>query len=226
MTAPAPWSNPTTPNLADYAAWLATAAFSGVDLNDFLPAASGQVTGGTTTTLVDSTEAWTANEWVNCYVYDANAGITVPVSSNTATALTFAAQPVAPAMGDAYLVVQPIVYTSLTVAQAIVNDTLSSAGTGTYVLAVYNLAADRLLNYAPDQPGQTFFEDLRNTFRLTSISVGAVAGASDQGTSASIVNPEWMRSMTMRDIQTLKTPFGREYMGFAQAYGPNVWALA
>lgn len=226
MTAPAPWSNPTTPNLADYAAFLATVAFGDVDLNELLPAANGHVTAGTTTTLTDSAESWTPNEWQNCYLYDAAAGLIVPISSNTATQLTFAQQATAPSVGDAYIIVQPIVYTSLAVAQSIVNDALACAGIGTYVLAVYDLAADRLINYAPDQPNQTFFADLRKEFRLTSISLGAVSGASDQGTSASIVNPEWMRTMTIRDIQTLKTPFGRSYMGYAQAYGSTVWALA
>lgn len=226
MPAPAPWSNPTTPNLADYAAFLATVAFPDVDLNSLLPAGNGLVTGGTTTTLTDSTESWTTNEWQNCYVYDAVAPITAPIASNTPTELTFAVQPVAPGVGDPYLIVQPIVYTSLLVAQSIVNDALALAGTGTYVLAVYDLATDRLINFAPDQLGQTFFADLRKQFRLTSISLGAVSGASDQGTSASIVNPEWMRTMTIRDIQTLKTPFGRSYMGYAQAYGSTVWALA
>lgn len=220
MSTPAPWSNPTTPNLADYFAFVGT-QIENLLVN--LPFATGTATAGTATTLTDSTQTWATGQWVNYYLDDETAGFVVPVSASTASVLTFATQANAAAADDTYLIVPPIVNTSFQVALSIVNDALSVAGTGTYVLAVYNLALDRLVNYAPDQAGQSYFQRLRAAFHLVSTSVGAVSSASDQGTSASIVNPDWMRNMTMRDIQTLKTPWGREYMGLAQAYGPTVW---
>ncbi len=222
MATPAPWSSPTTANLADYFAFVGTQI---EDLSVNLPFVASTATGGTLTTLTDTAQVWTPGQWVNSYLDDETAAFVVPISANSAASLTFASQLVSAAAGDTYIVVPPIVYTSFNVALSIVNDALASAGTGTYVLAVYNLAMDRLVNYAPDQSGQTYFAKLRSTFHLTSLSVGAVASASDQGTSASIANPEWMRSMTMRDIETLKTPWGRTYMGFAQAYGPTIWGL-
>lgn len=125
---------------------------------------------------------------------------------------------------------------SLSIAVATVNDALqvgcssANATTGTvllslYVLAVYNLAADRLINYADDVPGQTYFEDTRKKFRIYEPAVGVTTSASDGGTAGSLKNPEYLSMLTLDDLQTLKTPWGRRYMGMAQAYGPVVWGL-
>jgi hypothetical protein len=115
--------------------------------------------------------------------------------------------------------------TTLSIAQDIVNEALSCASPHIYTLAVYNLAADRLLNFAIDQPNQTYFQDLRKQFRISDISVGVVASISDEGTSMSVLNPESMKALTLQDLQTLKTHYGRAYMGFAQMYGTNLWGL-
>lgn len=92
-----------------------------------------------------------------------------------------------------------------------------------YVLACYNLAADRLFNWAPDPPNQTFFSDQRQKMRLLEPAVGIVTTASDQGTAGSLMNPEQLRRLTLADLQTLKTPWGRAYLGMAQSYGPQLW---
>lgn len=47
---------------------------------------------------------------------------------------------------------------SLTVALDTVNLTLAQASPQIYTLAVYNLATDRLINFAMDQPNQNFFQ--------------------------------------------------------------------
>ena len=223
MAAPAPWVNPLLPNLTDYLSFV-IGEISNPSVN--LPSAAGAATSVTQSSLTDTTQTWTTNQWANCWLYDSTANVTVPITGNTATTVNFATQTAPLAVGDAYVIMQPIVYTSFTVAMAIVNDALAQATPLTYVLAVYNLAMDRLVRFAPDQENQTYFSGLRTQFGLVGTSVGAVASASDQGTSASIANPEWMRQMTMRDIQTLRTPWGREYMGFAQAWGPFVWGLS
>ena len=223
MAAPAPWVNPLIPNLTDYLAFV-VGELSNPSVN--LPYAAGAATSVTASSLTDTAQTWVAGQWVNCWLYDSTANVTVPITGNTTNTVTFATQTAPLNVADAYVIMQPIVYTSFTVAMAIVNDALAQATPATYVLAVYNLAMDRLVRFAPDQQNQTYFSGLRTQFNLVSTSVGAVASASDQGTSASIANPEWMRQMTMRDIQTLRTPWGREYMGFAQAWGPFVWGLS
>ena len=223
MAAPAPWVDPLLPNITDYLSFV-LGEISNPSVN--LPSAAGAATSVTQSSLTDTTQTWAAGQWVNCWLYASTANVTVPITGNTATTVNFATQTAPLAVGDAYVIIQPIVYTSFTVAVAIVNDALAIATPTTYVLAVYDLAMDRLVRFAPDQPNQTYFSGLRAQFDLVGTSVGAVASASDQGTSASIANPEWMRAMTMRDIQTLRTPWGREYMGFAQAYGPNIWGVS
>lgn len=94
-----------------------------------------------------------------------------------------------------------------------------------YVLAVYNFAADRLINYAPDVNNQTFFREARESYGIMKPSVGVVAGASDQGTSGSLLNPEFTQHLTLMDLQQMKTPWGRQYMEFAQMMG-TLWGMS
>lgn len=116
-----------------------------------------------------------------------------------------------------------IIPTSLQIAVDTVNEQLLITGV-MYVLAVYNLAADRLLNYAIDIPNQTYFKQLRKTLRLNDPTFGVPAAGSDAGTAVSIFNPEVMKNLTLMDLQTLRTPYGREYMGIAQSVG-SIWGL-
>jgi hypothetical protein len=107
----------------------------------------------------------------------------------------------------------------------IVNEALAHASTTIYALAVYNLGADRLINYGMDPDDQSFFKDARSKFRTNEVSVGVAAAVGDQGTSLGILNPEQMKLFTLQDLQTLKTPYGRQYMAFAQMYGRSLWGL-
>ena len=222
------WVNPVVPNLADYSAFLTSmlSVSAGQTLNTFLPSASGTATASSSTTLTDSSQTWTDGQWVGSTLYDSTANLQVVVTANTANTLTFASQANPPAVGDAYIVVQPIVATSLSVAIGIVNQALNQANPGLYVLAVYNLATDRLMNFAPDQANQTYFSNLRDQYHLLDSKVGVVASGSDQGTSGAILNPEQLRRLTLENLQMLKTPFGRHYLGMAQAYGPNIIAMS
>lgn len=96
-----------------------------------------------------------------------------------------------------------------------------------YAIAVYNLAGDRLVNYAPDQTGSTYFKDLRTDLKLNSFVAGAVSGTSDEGTSVSIAVPDAIaKDMTFDNLQRMRTPWGREYLGIIQSLGPSVWGLS
>lgn len=217
------FTNPTAPNLREYLSFL----YGAVKIPPSqLPSASGTATGGSTTTLLDTAQTWALNRWAGYFVDDSTEGQTAAVLSNTADTLTFAtAVSQAIAGGDQYLIVTDSVFTSLLIAKETVNETLNCASPTLYTLAVYNLAADRLINFAPDQPNQTFFKDLRKDLRIADVSVGVVSGSSDESTSTSILNPEAMKNFTLQDLQTLKTPYGRTYMGLAQAYGSTIWGL-
>jgi hypothetical protein len=67
---------------------------------------NGTATGGTTTTLVDTSKSWTTNQFTDCRIKitgGTGSGSTAVVLSNTATTLTFvSAMAIAPAAGSTY----------------------------------------------------------------------------------------------------------------------------
>jgi len=65
--------------------------------------ASGTATGGTTTTLVDTSQSWTTNQWTNYDLFIGTQLTNVTVTSNTATTLTFGAIGTAPSAGNSYI---------------------------------------------------------------------------------------------------------------------------
>jgi hypothetical protein len=162
------WSQPTTPNLADYQTWLYTVVAGQAGLTPRILPPASQV---------------------------------IPDTLQTAEAIVTDALQVAGPCGSQV--------TALTI----------------YVQAVYNLATDRLYNWAGDVGGQTYFRDKRKEWGIFTISVGVAAQASDQGTAIGLLNPDQMQLLTLQDLQTLKTPWGRQYMAYAQMYGRNLWGL-
>lgn len=114
---------------------------------------------------------------------------------------------------------------SLNIALDIVNDQLNFASPDIYTLAVYNLAADRLINFGMDPQGQTVFADARKSYNVFNSQLGIVVSASDNGTSSAWEVPDFIKNMTLQNLQMLKTPWGRTYLGFAEAVGTN-WGLS
>lgn len=217
------FATPTKPNISDYLAFIYS---MGVPAPNF-PSATGTATGGSTTTLVDAAATWTANQWAGYVVQDLVLGCPVSIVSNTTTTLTFATPLSLPVLaGDKYLIGSQWLFTTYTVAIETVNDLLCIASATLYVLALYNLGLDRLLNYAHDVTAQTYFKDQRTTYGLYNVKVGVPSSSADQGTSTGILNPEFMKTMTLGDLQTMKTPYGRRYMEIAQSFGVEPWGMS
>lgn len=118
----------------------------------------------------------------------------------------------------------PVIPVSLAVSLEIVSLELAAFVT-IYPLAVYNLAGDRLLNYAPDQAGKTFFADARKNYSINTFVAGVIQSAGDEATNESLVVPEQMKELTFMDLQNLKTPYGRTYLQFAQQVG-TLWGVS
>ena len=118
----------------------------------------------------------------------------------------------------------PIIPVAYEASTQIVNQSINCASPFMYMLAVYNLAASNLINYTPDQPGQTYFADQRTLWNINSFSPGVVQSAADVSTSASLLVPEFMKDLTLANLQQLKDPWGRRYLAIAQDYGP-LWGL-
>lgn len=104
-----------------------------------------------------------------------------------------------------------------------------------YALAVYNLAGDNLVNYAQDVTPLVpvagsdlpYFVNLRAGLKIDSFTAGAVSGTSDEGTSVSIAVPkEIAEGLTFANLQQMKTPWGRAYLGIAQSFGPSIWGVS
>lgn len=114
------------------------------------------------------------------------------------------------------------------------NVTLSVASPDLYTLAVYNLATSNLINFAQDPPGTPniagtnpavpFWQALRQLYKIDSFASGVVQATSDQGTSTTLLTPDFLRLLTLSDLQLLKDPFGRRYLGIAQKTG-TLWGV-
>lgn len=224
------FANPTQPNLADYITFLGSI---GIPSNMIPPDFTGTGTLVAASTALTIASVTTGALYAGAAVYDADASIQVgttiqtPVPAGGGVGSYVMSLPAVTneAVPEAITAYNGQVLTTFNVAMDTVNDALSSGSPTLYTLAVYNLGADRLINFAVDITNQTFFADLRSTYRITDISVGVPSSASDNGTSTGILNPEQMRLLTLADLQTLKTPWGRTYMGIAQNYGQTLWGL-
>lgn len=95
-----------------------------------------------------------------------------------------------------------------------------------YIMAVYNLAFHQLLKVAQDVTGQTFFTAQRKSFNLLSFVTGPVASSGDNGTNQTLVVPKWMETMTISANDCIRTPWGIEYLNYAQCFGSTVWGVS
>lgn len=126
----------------------------------------------------------------------------------------------------------PYIPMALAVSLELVNRDILRASPLIYQLCVYNLGGDNLVNYAQDAPGAPlvlgsefpYWQTLRNKFNVYGFVSGVVSSSSDNGTSVSLVVQEAAQTFTLSDLQNLKTPWGRQYLAFAQQYGTQ-WGL-
>ena len=75
-------------------------------------------------------------------------------------------------------------------------------------------------------PGDCFFSDLRKKMNIDGFVSGVISSSGDEGTNQSMVVQEAAKQFTLKDLQNLKTPWGRTYLGLAQSFGPTTWGLS
>lgn len=119
----------------------------------------------------------------------------------------------------------PSVSLSLQMAVEIINPDLQAISVFIADQATYNLAADYLINIAQDQPGQKFFSDLRLRWNIFGFVPGVVSGSNDESTGQTLMNPEFMKNFSLANLQNLKSPYGRQYLAYAQSYG-TMWGIS
>lgn len=121
------------------------------------------------------------------------------------------------------------------VAIDVVNLAICQASPTIYMLAVYNLAASNLVEFAQDPVGSepfkqynnqplTFFSYARAVWNINGYVSGTITSASDESTSSSLIVPDYSKNLTLADLQYMKTPYGRQYLAFAQRYG-TLWGM-
>lgn len=102
---------------------------------------------------------------------------------------------------------------------------LYAIGQDYYCFAVYLLATSFLINWCPDQPGQTFFQGLRATWNLTGFVGGTIQSSADESTSESLLAPDFLKGLTLGQLQALKDPYGRQWLSMQQDLGA-VWGIS
>ena len=217
------FTNPTEPNPADFLTFVTN---QGVPSSDFpsgvLSGASISTAGALTATAATGTVATgmalvisTDQPYLYLTAWDAStmAGTVSPIPSTTLSDVNLS------------------VYTPslLWTLQYAVDHCLKGSGfipVSTYLLAAYNLGMHQLLKIATDVPGQTFFSSARTQYGLLSFTGGVVSQASDQNTSSSVAVPDLLKNLNLSNLDLLKTPWGREYLGYAMNFGPYVVGMS
>ena len=217
------FTNPTTPNPADFLTFVLA---QGVPSSDFpsgaLSGASVSTSGALTATAFTGTVTTgmalvvsTTQPYFYLTAWDAStlSGTVSPIPSTTLSDVNLS------------------VYTPslLWALQYAVDHCLKGSGfipVSTYLLAAYNLGMHQLLKIATDIPGQTFFSGAREQYKLLSFTGGVISSASDQNTASTIAVPDLLKDLNLSNLDLLKTPWGREYLGYAMNFGPYVVGMS
>lgn len=101
-----------------------------------------------------------------------------------------------------------------------------------YALAVYNLGGHILITQCPDQPNAApidgskpplpYFAFARQQWGINSFVSGVIQSTNDNGTGNSMVVPDAFKGLTIANLDQLKSPYGRQYLAFAQSMGPTI----
>jgi hypothetical protein len=211
------WANPTAPNVPDFNTFVLNQGVPSADLpSGTLTAvsidASGNLSASSSTGTIAVGMALIGTG-INTYIATWNSGTN---SGTVSPAPSFA---VSAASATTY---SPYLAWAFSVAIDIALAPPPGMPALMYVLAVYNLGMHQLLKIGQDQSGQTFFADQRKAFNLLTFQAGPVASSADQSTSETLVTADFIKGLTMQGLDQLNTPWGREYLAYAQMYGPSI----
>lgn len=122
--------------------------------------------------------------------------------------------------GDDLPDTSPDILTTYDAAREYVPCQINQFAPAMYELTVYNLAMSFLLNWSSGE----YFANLRTGLKLNEFTAGVVTSASDNGTSTSLMTPDYFKNMSLLDLQMLKDPWGRQALMFMQQLG-DLWGL-
>ena len=158
------------------------------------------------------------------YAPDIYATITgITWSTGTATATT--AAPHGFATGDNVLIYgnAPLGYNSQPgPAQTSLGTPIVVTGASTFT---YSVSANPGTFAQGGTASETFFATLRAKYNIGGFVAGVISASNDESTGESILNPEFMKTLTLGNLQNLKTPWGRQYLAFAMDFG-ETWGIS
>ncbi len=100
--------------------------------------------------------------------------------------------------------------------------------TGTYQLdGYYNIASEPINVSTPIiyLNGMPYFAYWRSQWNINKFVAGVLESTSDESTSSSFHIPEFMDRLPMSALEYLKTPYGREYLGYEHRVG-GAWGMS
>lgn len=129
-----------------------------------------------------------------------------------------------------------VIATAFQVAMDLTNIIINQVSPIQYTLAVYNLGGSNVINYAQDvtppvpyktlnETSYTYFDYFRALWKINDFVTGVVESTSDVSTSVSLKVQPALGELTLADLNTLKDPYGRRYLGIAQQFG-TLWGLS
>jgi hypothetical protein len=222
---------PTTPNVADYTTWLLGQGF----LPQYLPAGSSWIEYALNQALI------IVNQYGQCIVGGSpNVAYTLAVY-NCATHIQVKITPdltvaVTGSISGTTMNVTGVTSGNIVVGMAITNLTAASLpltvlafGTGNGGLGTYTVSESLTISSTAINLSGTFFQTMRGPppggFNMLGFVPGVVQASADQGTSSTLLVPEFFKNLTIGDLNFLLTPWGREYLAYAQDFG-DLWGMS
>ena len=231
------WTSPTTANLADFFAFCFQQGVPSADLPQatiaVVDGGSGYVTAPSVTVdaPVNPGLAMTATATISGGVVTAITVTNPGTNYASLPGVTIGAPPSGGTQATAQVTALASPFPAQVLNSSLLRTINDSAGApilgelSSYVMAVYNLAFHILLIFAPDQSGQTFFGSARKTYDLSNMRPGIIMAAGDQGTSQTMIVPQFFQHITLEALEATKTPWGRYWVEYQQMYGQTIWGF-
>lgn len=81
-----------------------------------------------------------------------------------------------------------------------------------------------LVQFQQDQPGETFFADMRSAYGVNNLVPGVISSTADEATSTSLTVGRSLSNLSLTDLQRIKDPFGRQAIAYLMDLGTS-WGL-
>ncbi len=214
--------NPTTPNVADFTTFLQTSV--GIPTSA-LPTNSPWITYAfnQAVALTLQIAQVTAIEYVLA-VYNCGTHILIKITPDEQALVTAS-------ITTGTLDVTDVASGTIAVGMQILNiatpvPTITAFGTGTGGTGTYTISQDLTVSSTSMTLQGTYFQTQRGKdgFDLVGVPNAFLSASSDESTSQTMAVSDALQTLSLTDLDFMRTPWGREWIEYGQDYGP-VWGL-